>query len=461
MPPLSEPQRLALEMIRLSPSFSRVSRVWETTQTFWEEVTSGFKTQVDRRLKLKGMFVAEDRSQHIGISHTYELKLGTVSLSIVCVTDEEFITVDNLQRVAVLLGGSEDDYKDYQTATNYVLKRIQHLNESDRAISIEEPTGYVSSNKLLGILHITDMKLVDVSYTPIISILKEPRTFMALVPAANALEIAQAIKKKYAGEIGKVQNRLPLTLGIVFASRRTPLPAILDTGRRMLKQPIQEGHWTVIQKAEVKLLDSSFPTEVALTLEKDGQTLLIKVRTVMGDEKTEDAWYPYWRVEKDKEGTIKPFSRNRQFTGLNGGEWVHVSNLQEGDVVHFMPSRLDFEFLDTAARRFEVSYEDGQRHSLTRAVRPYYLEQLEEFDRLWNILSNGLATSQIHNLIEIIETKRMEWTAKQDDITFQGIVRDALANANWKRRPDEDDSNYVEQAALNGQLADVVELHMQ
>jgi hypothetical protein len=247
---------------------------------------------------------------------------------------------------------------------------------------------------------------------------------------------------------------------MVFADRRTPLPAILDAGRRMLKQPIQDEYWTVVQKVEVLSANSSIPDEVLLTVERGGQRVPIKTRIVMGDGKTEDAWYPYWCVEKDKDGK-RPFGRKRQFVGANGKEWVHVCNLKEGDLVHFIPPRFDFEFLDSAARRFEVSYNgSAKRRGYYHPARPYYLEQIDEFDRLWDILSKGLATSQIHNLIEIIETKRMEWLAKQDDATFQNMVSNALNNAYWRSRPIQDDFKSLEQAALSGQLADIVELHM-
>ena len=37
--------------------------------------------------------------------------------------------------------------------------------------------------------------------------------------------------------MGKVRNRLPLTLGVVYGGRRTPLASLLDAGRRMLRHP--------------------------------------------------------------------------------------------------------------------------------------------------------------------------------------------------------------------------------
>lgn len=462
---LTEPQRLMLEMVRLSPSFSRVSRVWETTQTFWEESSSSFMTRIDRRLKLRGVFVAEHPGQHIYPSHTYELKVDTVSLSVVCVTNEEFITADNLQRVAVLLGGTEADCKNYQLATKYIVKRIQNLIESNKEINLEEPTGYGNLKKQPGRLRPVSVEEVNAPYLPAIFLLKEPRVFMALVPAENALDFVQIIKEKYQREMNKVRNRFSLSLGITFAGRRSPLPAILDAGRCMLKQPSPDDMWKVVQKVEVVTAKSAVIDEVLLTLEKEGQQLHIKTKIVMGDGRTEDVWYPYWCVEIDKDGN-RPTGRKRQFVGEDGKAWVHIRDLRSNDVVYFSPSRFDFEFLETAAQRFEISYKDGKRRSSSHPRRPYYLEELDDIVSLWKILADreGLTTSQIYNLIELIEGTRVEWQGHWDQDTFERIVRDALDEAGWevhpRKKPDPNAFKKLCQAAISGQLADVVELYM-
>lgn len=462
MTQLTEPERLALEIFRLSPSFSRIFRVRETTQSFWESVVSDFEDadrvgKVPGRLQIEGTFTNGDS---LGESHTYELKLGTTNLSIVCKNPQTYLTIDNLRWVAKLLGMSEDENKGatdevkYQEAAKYLK---QHLENGQ--FDVEEPTGYGGSNKPRGRLRITKVEFDDTPYTPAISILTEPRTFMALVPSDKAIKVVDAIKRKYEEEMGKVRNRLPMTIGVVFAGRRTPLPAILDAGRRMLKQPTEDNEWEVTN-VDPPYPHSSWPSEVTLTLRKDGQDLSIQVSTVMGDSKTEDVWYPYWRL---KDGTENLFSRDRKFKGINGRYWTHVCDLRIGDFVSFMPSHLDFEFLDTASRRFEISYEDGKRRGTVHPARPYYLEQLDDIEELWKILSNkekGLATSQIDNLVGLIGAKRKEWLTDQDNPVFRQIVSDIVANAGWKGRLDEGDRKRLIQAAITGQLADVVELHM-
>ena len=106
------------------------------------------------------------------------------------------------------------------------------------------------------------------------------------------------------------------------------------------------------------------------------------------------------------------------------------------------------------------SYQEVPSHP----ARPYYLEQLDEFEKLWETLSENLETTQIDNLIGILEEKRMEWLADRNDEIFKQTVYDALDNANWRPdknlKPESDTFKQLRKAALSGQLTDVVELYM-
>lgn len=459
---LSQPERLTLSLLRQQPSFARIRRTWETTRTFWQEIVSKFSCkdsvgEVETRIALRGKFTPNTDNTSLGIAHSYELKLGTLRLSVIYTPKEEFLVAENLQYIAALLDPSDGSGGEYAHAT----ERIQRFLSQAKSVDIEEPTGYGNPNKLLGKLQITDVTLEATPYLPAITILTEPQTFMALIPADKALQVAEQIKDKYEREMGKVQNRLPLTLGIVFADRRMPLPAILDAGRRMLQQPTHDECWTI---KEIKPTPSASDNKlilkkVELTLEKDAHLLKVEIPTVMGDDTTEDAWYPYWCVESDQNGNT-PTNRRRQFTSIHGKQWVHACDLLAGDHMYWSPSRFDFELLDTAARRFEVSYtENGERRGTLRPARPYYLAQLGDLKQVWDILYQHLSTSQLDNLIGLIETKRQEWLIQQDDSVFQKAVKDILYNANWQGGSlSSQDFRCLIHAAVSGQLADVAEL---
>ena len=112
---------------------------------------------------------------------------------------------------------------------------------------------------------------------------------------------------------------------------------------------------------------------------------------------------------------------------------------------------------------------DGER----RALRAHIIwSSLRELDKLWEMLSNGLFTTQIDTLVHLIEAKRQEWLSffNQDDAvfkeykpTFDEMVFDIIKNANWregKRPTTEQIKDFLCPAAISGQLADVANLYM-
>lgn len=222
------------------PSFARIQRVWETTQRFWQKALAD---DPDTQLsKVKGRLIIESSNliqfnlQRYG---NYDLVLGKTKLSVLH-NDGQLITTDNLRYAAKQLGAKSEEYTNDEDTAEFVRQRL--LNQQ---VTIEEPTGYGSPNKLRGTLNISNITFDATEYSPVIPILAEPRTFMALVPADKSLEVVKAIQTKYEREMGKVRNRLPLHLGVVYFQRRTPLRAALDAGRQMLtyKSPTDKQLW--------------------------------------------------------------------------------------------------------------------------------------------------------------------------------------------------------------------------
>ena len=246
--------------------------------------------------------------------------------------------------------------------------------------------------------------------------------------------------------MGKVRNRLPIAVGLTFARSHTPIMALMDSGRRMINAPSKEEAWPLIDDAK------ECNSDWVLNFENGVKW---QIPRFMGDGETKDVWYPYFYVE----GT--PTDRNIKFKHQD--RWlVHVSELKMGDTVKIEPSRFDFEFMDSASRRFEVSYDgNGKRRDSQKSNRPYLLEELEDFERIWHIVGDkkNLATTQIKNVIGLIETKREEWTVTADDETFRRFVHDILKNANWKH----DITTYLDELtnlAVSGELRDIIELYM-
>lgn len=464
----------ATQGVSKNHSLARLQRVWETTATFWDEIKALLSkpnqpTQpiepVSPRLKIEADFYPQETGDTLGVSHSYELKIENLRLSIICLKEREFLTAENLLRFARQINAPEEYQNNYSTAAMYIRDRL-----SGRVFEIEEPTGYGSSNKQRGRIAITEMSAEATPYIPAIPILAEPRNFMVLVPANKALEVVDAVKKKYEDEMGKVRNRLPLMVGVVYAGSRTPLAALLDSGRRMLAFKTAEQQWKVSEvKDEEQHRTLTFEVRDGVTNPELRSKIVWRVRTVMGDGVTTDQWYPYFFTDAapgDYPRMFQSPDRTRQL--------VHIGDLkgdQNGnEEVYVQPSFFDFEFLDSAAQRFEITYKDGKRRGKERPARPYYLEEIEDFKKLWKMLSEGLSTSQIKQVNELIEAKRGEWfkaleTANgEPSRIFAQFVEDALNNAGWKKgkRPkDNEEFDYLVQAALRGQLADVIEMYMQ
>lgn len=473
--------------IAKNPSFARIRRIWETTRAFWQEV---LPTDEDGDLaqSLVGQIVApagprleivpQNRQRlDLGHFHTYELVLPRgVRLSMVWDSDNQrFITCDNL---------------DYLAKPEQLGKPVQDVLSEGRTLTVEEPIGYGGKNKVWGEITLAEnAQELPGEYTPAIPILAEPRTFMALVPADKALDVIQAIKQKYEREMGKVRNRLTLHLGAVYFHRRTPLRAALDAGRRMLTYAgARDSVWTVKQDAQTGPLPNGkeylvegtqqFTQTITISLAQDSRSLTWRVPAVMGDGATPDAWYPYVYVEKPApEKPIK--KRTRRFksvspprVGEGAGEgscWlVHAGELKAGDMVYFAPATFDFEYLDTTARRFEVSYKDGRRRGADKAQRPYLLDDLAHIADVWKTLDEGLSTSQIKGLETLIESKRRDWEkpkgaqalALPDDDPFRQLCCDALANAEWRDERWKESKDLLVCAAVSGMLADALELHL-
>ncbi|MQL52302.1 CRISPR-associated protein Csx11 [Desulfofundulus thermobenzoicus] len=518
---VNDPEKKA-DAVAKNPSFARLRRIWETTRKFWQEILPAGEEQNPRnsitgetvgqagpRLAIQGTLKPKKGAVKPGPYHAYSLVLSSgVRLGVVWdEQNERFLTAASLACVARLLGESppgrrnhEDELSYQQRLHEWGAQKIK--NALKETLAIEEPAGY-GADKFWG--EITDLHVKEVqdsTYTPVIPILAEPRTFLALVPAGRALAVVKAIKEKYEREMGKVRNRLPLNLGLVYADRRTPLRAILDAGRRMVEGLKDAGKavegWQVDSVADFKgefspdflrpagRPDPHFARWRELKLVKKEHTAIWRVPLRMGDGQTKDAWYPYVFIEQ---AAKKPANqRRRSFSAPNPwknngpGQLVHAEELEEGDLVFFTPATLDWVWLDSAGRRFEVAYDkDGVCLDPALQRRPYFLDELELLEEIWENLSSHLTTTQIYALRDLIERKRAEWQADKSELQDEGPFRqfclDAVTSARWQKGRDgwrknkypwdiagKDKPEWLVTMAgqaARGLLADCIELYLQ
>jgi hypothetical protein len=376
--------------------------------------------------------------------------------------NERLITATSLERAANML--------EWDGNGSY----LDHLkSQIVGKIPIEEPVGYGGRNRLWGWIDIDKVNEIDgSSYTPAVPILTEPGLFMTLIPANNAMNVVNAIKDKYQREMAKVANRMPLQLGVVFAPQHTPLRAILDAGRRMLTGGLPSYGWHIDRPVEhlpgFLAEDPHYKDCLNVPLSRYGRTLNWAVPLMMGDGVTRDAWYPYAAVEQPN--TDYPANeRERGFQVPHPNKegeavWnVHVQDLQPGDQITFTPSTFDFEWLDSAARRFEIGYITGSGERSGQPRRPYLFSELDAVEQIWEVLRDNLSKSQIYALRDLIEDRRSDWDITQENSEPGGIFWqfcwNALKNLQWPSKPDIQWDLWADYA-VKGWITDAVELHL-
>jgi len=455
-----------------SPSFTRLRRIWETTRRFWKEVQADiFDHLTDDRRRLR---IYLDRTPNLGPYHVYDLALGPTDLSVVWVPPNKgkpgyLLSADNLSYIARQLNAEAVIATDPATSAIFLddFLREQYV-ENMRAPILRNPDKQETAN-LLGDLRITGIEHQENAYATAIPILAEPCTFMMIIPASASIGLAQLIKGKYEREMGKVRDRLPLHLGIVYGRRRTPIRALLDAGRAMLDYQARPQKWKVKNRNHLQ-------TDMTLTLERNARQLDWQIPLKMGDGTTDDRWYPYLFLETGGDDKKANEASRRvvkidwfPFKGHACGWIVHAADLRDSEEVWIWPSTFDFEFLDATARRFEIHYDEtGHR---PRRTRPFYLEDLDRLETLWGYMGR-LSKTQRHQVIHTIETTRETWYGQDHegksttDEVFKRFVADTLAGATWPKEypwsaiPDEWQEKLI-QAGVRGELTDLAELHME
>jgi hypothetical protein len=397
-----------------NPSPARLRRVWETCQRFWTETV---EREILARhhshgaqnpgLRCARLLLTPDKTNGWREDVPYDGVVNDGEISLLWRKDvQQFITISNLE-----LAG------DIQPGQTIV------VSEPDRPQQIS----FVVQSKAQA----------TGKYTPYLRLLASPDQFLALVPAAAALEIARRIHEEYQKQFGKVQNRLPLFLGLVFFQRKISLTAVMDTARRMLAAPLKDELWKVEQNStsgQVEFKDN------------DNNNVVWNVPTFMGDGTTSDNWYPYFFFSG------KPSSARYSFQ--HNGSWlVYVDDLKQGDEVKVIPSRFTYLFLETTARRFRF---DPERDVML-------LDELPRLMKMWDDLKgSGITDTGLRNVQALLERKGETWGRKSKE--FEHLAHTTLKEAGLFERKDQNGNSLPDvvtpQDVVSGRFARCLELHL-
>ncbi|MCX7682950.1 MAG: CRISPR-associated protein Csx11 [Anaerolineae bacterium] len=387
-----------------NPSPARLRRIWETCQRFWSETVEKeilgkheYGKDAERSdLRCNRWLVVPDSKDGWRERVPYDGSVNGKPISILWREEgKHFITIINLQLTEEVEAGQRVTVSDPMEPRKKIIFTVQ---------KVEKPSDRMYR------------------YMPFLPLLSSPDQFLALVPAADALELANKIREEYAKQFGKVQNRLPLLLGLVFFHRKMPLFAVMETARRMLEAPMKEESWRV--ECCRPDGDAYEHKHQYLRLSQGEHRVIMQFPIKMGDNTTPDIWYPYVFVEQFADGTPD----NRQYRFQQNGRWlVHVSDLKEGDLVEIIPSRLAYIWLEHTAKRFEF---DPERHLML-------MDELPRMMEMWGRLKeSGITITSLRSLQALLEAKGAAWGMNSEE--FEHLAEAALKDAGLFQHRDRD-----------------------
>lgn len=417
----------ALAATRLSNSTARypspalLFRIAETARDFWEKISGEtlVTTSGKRKYRLR-LYPENPEACDLGKYHTYELTWRKRRLGVVWDGAGSFITTENLERTSSLLGKNSSDLSDVFTGP----------------CTLRIPSSFGNPGKTEANLIIRSVEETG-PYIPAIPLVVEPSLCMALLPADRALDFVQKVIDTYQNEMNRVQDLLPLGIGLVFCPSRTPIRSVMEAGMAMCEmlKSNQDEEWEIDEASgQNDNVDFKF---------KNG--IRISFRKTFGDSSPpeEDLWFRH-------------YVRNRSDVPIK------ISEICKGQSLKVKPGRFDFEFLDTSGRRFDIVYgSDGKRPDPSR---PWNVADFTRLIDLWQNHFRFLSSTQRNQVIGLIETKRKEWLVTDyDDEVFKRFVKDTLAGANWPRNHSwkslgDKTQNQLFKAGVDGTLHDLDEL---
>ena len=408
-----------------NPSPARIRRCWETTEKFiqstiFEEILESWQWKPDirrRRIQFK-----IEPNPDVPKGATCDIDVDGVRFSPVCIDRQNgiFLSTINLQ-ILEKFGKTVKEVADSLNGKGIKIKCEGKIWENAKIVESQP----------------AENKFQD--YLPYVKIYDFPDQFMVLVPAHEALDIAERILDEYEIQFSKVRDRLPFHLGIIAFHRKTPLYVVMNAGKRLLeafKRKTKTELAEVISVREVE--DEYLGKGRELTIKAESYSsipLKWRISYSTGDPDQEDFWHSYIRFDGDVSNRNLCFD----YTG-NGDYVVHLKEINENDKIKIEPSYFRLSYLENAVDRFRV---DEDLKSLDYI---YYLKKLwkEIEDKL---KSKTWSISQIYAYWEEVRKRRKEY----NEDTFKKFVKAALINI-LEIKPQNKEFNLFFQATMDSSL---------
>jgi len=410
-----------------TPSYERMRRIWRSTHDFFEE----FEKKIQEELGYKQRF-------SFTLDHTEGIEKS------------RFYTLLKAPEGAEVYIGSRGN----ETVTRLqVPSSWQGIN----TLTLQKDTRDRSEFKV----RVAESKLER--YYPYTKILQKMNHLVLCVPARNAGKLTAILVELFEERFPKALGKLPLSVGLLYAHAKTPLSFLLQGVFKMSRYLNAQAN-TLLSGKVIQEPDNSglFYLNIKEVPEEN-----VEVRINLGDKCT-DKYYTRLPVE---------FSRT---TGKEDNEielWnkkkyiaKEVKKLKKNEVVNVLLGAFDFEFLDTAGRRFDLYLDESNKkrvaHALfgTNGPRPYNIYHLKLLKKLEAIIikqkeQSDLTDTKLQNIFTLLSTKLAEWYKTPENYRNQDSYQ-RLAAAVLKKEMDltVEERTFLEKAVLSGLFFDWVEL---
>jgi len=441
---ISDENLLINILLSKTPTPSTVLDVWQSTEVFFKKMVD-IENQKENLLqfleeKKRPKLTIDGETEGLHEGATYEGEINGERVEVVWQGENTFWVINK-------------EYKD-ELKEKWQEKNLQ-ITESDTKSLFDKI-----------VVRITEVN--SISYLPYREIVSTPVLFMVLVPGSEAIKITRFLHQQYVKHFGKVTGRLPFSIGNIFFYKKIPMFVVLDTARRMVE------NFEKLHKKERQFILKNIPPawqrtllpqlDIKVASQETNEEITWQLPLKLGDCSI-DHFHPYMMVEKNQ-CNHNPKARVSFLPALDGSA-IHISELEQGDVIKAYPNYYDFEFLDTTTRRFDIQMKDTKKreHSFfgKNGTRPYLLEQLPDIQSLWQRLKSmpDLTDTKLKNIEMLLQTKIKEWqvTINKENSVWEALV-DSMLKKEFGLDVEEEEFKFFKKAILTGLFLDCLELHL-
>jgi CRISPR-associated Csx11 family protein len=250
-----------------------------------------------------------------------------------------------------------DGMKGFITISNLArLLEADQIEDSilDEAIRLKsDESNEVRELTIGAVRHLQDQDNLG-DYHPVIPLEISPVRFRVLVPLEAASDCVDRTIAAWDEEFARVWDRLPLRIGVVGFTRKTPFQAVVEAARNVehqLEKTDEPETWRVLEK-------DCRNGVAALCLirpgDEGGNGERTELRTVPFSlpDGREDVFYPYLAAMDDR--TRFPLDFQHPDENVRRREvYRHVKDLRVGEGIRVYPARVAAMFMDGASARFD------------------------------------------------------------------------------------------------------------